>query len=654
MASIERTTCSAPSLRPGPGLIAVFLALSLQATAGGRVDAVWMRGGHAGGGGSATWSPDGRHFATAGDDYTIKIWRASDRHLVRTMHGHGGGYGPGVQWSPAGDRLVSFSWDQSLRLWNAETGEELFSEATGDWQNVAQFSPDGSIIASGGFEDVVTVRDSETFQVLRTLPGHTDGLNDIAFSPDGSRMATMAQDRAIRIFDTGDWSLLRTIPSTHDFFGVSVQYSRDGSLLGSCGGLDIPAIKLWNPDTGALVRFLSMGGGSGPAVGIDFSADGRYVAAGRNTGVRVFSMQNFSLVAHVPAAGSVEFAFDGDTFLGIHFTNGDPFPVALFGVQEAAMVDRFMTHSSVGTAVAFSPNGEAVASAAAFFDSSIQVWDSASGERLQSLAYTINGDGLSSVDFSPDGLYIAGGGGDWDQSTQIWRRSDGQRVAVLPQGPNRIPGLDFAPDSTRIATGSDSGTVAIWSAPGGGLLDVINVAQVRSLRWSPEVGGPIAVGDSVGGVQFVDPSSGQIVRTISAHSSSVNSVDFSKDGRRILTGSSDGLLRLWRVSDGALLRSYAGHSGPVSSVDLSNDDNLVLSASFSGGVKLWNASTGAELVHYTEETGIPGLGVTGVAFAPDQRTFVYVRADSSLIMARAPLASPYRPSRAAGQLLPGN
>jgi WD40 repeat protein len=55
------------------------------------------------------------------------------------------------------------------------------------------------------------------------------------------------------------------------------------------------------------------------------------------------------------------------------------------------------------------------------------------------------------------------------------------------------------------------------------------------------------------------------------HDAGVNSVAFSPDGLRGLSGSSDGTLSLWDVATGKEIRSFAGSTFGVNSVAFSPD-----------------------------------------------------------------------------------
>ena len=64
------------------------------------------------------------------------------------------------------------------------------------------FSPDGTRIASGSFDETVRVWDPETGKLVAgPFEGHSHWVHSVAFSPDGTRIASGSEDRTVRIWD---------------------------------------------------------------------------------------------------------------------------------------------------------------------------------------------------------------------------------------------------------------------------------------------------------------------------------------------------------------------------------------------------------------------------------------------------------------------
>jgi hypothetical protein len=82
---------------------------------------------------------------------------------------------------------------------------------------------------------------------------------------------------------------------------------------------------------------------------------------------------------------------------------------------------------------------------------------------------------------------------------------------------------------------------------------------------------------------------------LTGHADRVNSVAFSSDGTRIVSGSPDTSVRVWDASTGAELTRLNSHTGRVNSVAFSSDGTRIVSGSSDKSVRVWDASMGTEL-----------------------------------------------------------
>ncbi|KAH8427824.1 WD40 repeat domain-containing protein [Aspergillus melleus] len=67
--------------------------------------------------------------------------------------------------------------------------------------SAVQFSPDASMIASGGADGAVKVWDTQSGRLIHTFEGHLAGVSTISWGPDGAIIASGSDDKTIRLWN---------------------------------------------------------------------------------------------------------------------------------------------------------------------------------------------------------------------------------------------------------------------------------------------------------------------------------------------------------------------------------------------------------------------------------------------------------------------
>jgi WD40 repeat protein len=148
---------------------------------------------------------------------------------------------------------------------------------------------------------------------------------------------------------------------------------------------------------------------------------------------------------------------------------------------------------------------------------------------------------------------------------------------------------------------------------------------VNSVAFSPD-GKKVLSGSADNTLKMWDIATGKCLKTLSGHSGSVRAVAISPDGKNALSGSSDYTLKLWNIATGKCLKTFTGHSENVMSVSYSPDGKTALSVSWDKTLKLWNIGTGQCLKTFTGHTD----ALQSVAFSPDGLTSLSGSYDKTL------------------------
>ena len=190
------------------------------------------------------------------------------------------------------------------------------------------------------------------------------------------------------------------------------------------------------------------------------------------------------------------------------------------------------------------------------------------------------------------------------------------------EGRKSARGIAISPDGKLTAAGTWIGVLKLIRHADGSELPVPKKHRysVHSVDFSPD--GRSVV--SAGGNEFQkdaeivlwQPATGKELARINGHDDKIYSVAFSPDGKTIATGSADHAVKLW---DAATLKEQAvlnGHADAVLSLAYAPDGKALVSVDWSGMVRIWNTADETETASFRghdEE-------ILSVAISPDGKT----------------------------------
>jgi WD40 repeat protein/DNA-binding SARP family transcriptional activator/energy-coupling factor transporter ATP-binding protein EcfA2 len=228
--------------------------------------------------GAHAWRPDGRRFATTGEDGFVRVWDWRTGDLVSERRA---AQAPitGLDYNSDGTRLIMGEETGAIRTIDAQTltpvGPTIQLDDDDDVTGVFA-SPDNrtavALTSEAGSEPGFALIDLADGRVVHEGPLALEPLY-ADFSPDGQRIAISYIDRVgVLDVETGEW--LRTPVEGHEEGIPSLAYSPDGSLVAS-GGRD-GRVGLWDGRTGDLLATMLPGRPNTPVM-VEFLPDGHTV-----------------------------------------------------------------------------------------------------------------------------------------------------------------------------------------------------------------------------------------------------------------------------------------------------------------------------------------------------------------------------------------
>ncbi len=559
------------------------------------VNASRLRGslrGHAGSVTAVTSSLDGKMFATASGDGTVKLWDAANGKEIRTL-GEPGAPVWGVTFNSDATKLIATAEDGIVRVWDLAKCSaqecpalEIKASDAPIWNAV--LAPNEEWFATSGNDGNIQIWQTADGVNVRTLEGHKGDVNSVAVSPDGLALLSASNDQTARL-----WNLTQCDEQTCPFQEIagraafwSAAFSPDGTAF-VLGSDDQTAYK-YDRETLTITNYLS--GHSDAVFSVAYSPDGKYIATGSRDGT-----------------------------------------ARIWNATTGQALTPLRGHQDTVWNVTFSPDSKLALTASA--DQTAKVWTILNGLELRILREHRNrvldaeysGDGKRIITVSQDGTAL------------VYDAATGETIYILADHTGWVTGGALNQDGTRAATASLDGTVRVWDlsecANNCTAFDPLSLkAEGHDVVFSPD-GKFIAIATADGRVLVYDFASGKVKLTFKISESNVLHVEYSRDGKWLVTASEDGIARLWDVATLLNPGENAGtpkmileeHGGVVRDANFNPDATLLVTASDDRTARVWDVATGKEKFQLRGHTG----PVNAAAFSHDGKWIVTASSDKT-------------------------
>jgi RNA polymerase sigma factor (sigma-70 family) len=549
---------------------------------------------------------------------SVRLWDAATRMELRELTSPYSCLGH-IAFSADGKMLAGGADRHRIVIWETATGRvlhELDGQDDNTFATPIAFSRDSRMLVSGGkggtlrLWNLVTGKEERRFTVEPPLPKEKTGsphyyglVQAVAFSPDSRTIASAALRSPVRIWDVATAKEIRAL-GDDSLYALSLTYSPDGKTLVSGDGMGM--VRIWHAATGKEIRRIHAHAGG--VSHMAFTGDGQTLVTSGDSSIRKWQVRTGAEIlperGHIARVASSIITPDGRSLV----TGSLDGTIRWWDLATGKELRRITTPAAWPHGMVLSPDG---AIAGCFKDEKIgeteslvavELWDIVNQKKLRVLSRP----NIFAARFSADGKTLLTQS--WDVKEKAgfilgWDVATGKQERVLPPSHNGFDDFELSLDGEVLAA-IDRGpknTIHVWDLAARKQLCQVaaNHEFGQFIGISPDnkllavVDGPRTLPDSRVLNHYIhlwDITTGKEIRQFAQAPRGYWAVNFSPDGRMLVTANNDNRIRLWELASGNERLVLAGHEGRIQRLFFADNGRTLVSTSDDTTALVWDVT----------------------------------------------------------------
>lgn len=539
--------------------------------------------------GQVIWSPDGSQLATL-SEVGVTVWDAKTGEQLLLFKRDQYIDVSSVTWTEDG-RVAAFSYVSGSEIvWDLETEEELFRIETDGGGSASDFLQSEGLLVRALSDRGIVVWDiyskQEYYSPLVVCEGYC--VNSLKLSPDGTRMAVAAtaERDQLSVWDLKTGEQLFIMEAPGNYAGTRFTWSPDNQSL--VAAFDNGTILVWDPEMGSQVRILSVP----QVVGLAWSLDGNsLITLSQYESLAVWDVKtgqpSRSLNEHTSWVLDLIWSPDG-SMLAQGAEDGE---IILWEARSGKKLRSFHDPDRWVRNLTWSPDGKEIAAGG---QNEIKIWDVQTGQQVRT--WSVNSQALFGLAWSPDGSILASIS--YEGKTTLWDSSTGEELQSLPTNYSSM-NLTWSPQGDRLSTSYpypnfEGEQVTLWDPDTGE--PILTKQGLHDVAWSPL--GDVVASISDNGTGFArddttlvlwDPQTGKEIHSFNT-GTFLTHVAWSPDGKLLVVSGAHEANHALFVLDaqtGEQLHLLKGHYNVPSAAAWSPRGDVIASSSSDGTVIIW-------------------------------------------------------------------